>query len=125
MQTVKDESQEAINDLQQKLEEMSNDKCNKESDLLAYKTRLADIEGSMKTLERKTEVMKNKLRSDMVQLMKDYEEKESAFDEERRMLQSVADHAEKDLFESKQNVEVIHYFTSASYLLFQHLARFT
>ena len=110
MVKIKTQSKKTIGELQQKLEEMSSDRTRMEADLVKYKTRLEDIESSMQAFEKTTESMKKKMQCDMLQLMKDYKEKENSFDEERRMLQSTADRAEKDANESKQMLQVKYHF---------------
>lgn len=77
-----------------------------EAEVSKYQIRLEEIEKSMQLFEKKTEIMKKKMKDDMMQLMKDYAEKESVFEEERRWLQEIADRCNKDLLESRNLSEV-------------------
>lgn len=106
VEKIKSQSREIIDELQQKLKGKSHD-CNRiEAEKIECQSRLNEIEGSVQVFEKKTDMMKKKMRTDMLQLMKDYEEKEKAFEEERQYLKSNADGARKTLLETKQNLEV-------------------
>ena len=92
--------------MQKKLAETAREGSKIEAEKVEYQSRLADREAAKAELEQTIESMKSKMRKDVLKLMKENEENEKVFKEDKALLQNELKCVNKELADRKEYFEV-------------------
>ena len=103
---IENQFEEKIKELQTKLAETAREGSKIEAEKVEYQSRLADREAAKTELEKTIESLKSKMRKDVLKLMKENEENEKFFKEEKILLQNELKSVSKELADRREYLEV-------------------
>ena len=103
---IENQFEEKINELQKKLAETAREGSKIEAEKVEYQSRLADREAAKTELEKTIEGLKSKMRKDVLKLMKENEENEKFFKDEKTRLQNELKCVNEELADRKEYFEV-------------------